>query len=72
MSADKKDLSGILAVFLLAVVGLALTPTIQTSATNAAENMTGAAQTLIQLFPLFWSVLMIAMPVAAVVVWLKG
>lgn len=72
MSAEKKDLSGILAVFLLSVVGLALTPTIQTSATTAAENMTGAAATLIELFPLFWAVLMIAMPVAAVVVWLKS
>lgn len=72
MSTEKKDLSGIIFVFLLSIVGLALTPTIQTSSTTAAVNMTGAAKTIIALFPLFWAILMIAIPVAAVVVWLRA
>ncbi|MHC4371224.1 MAG: hypothetical protein ACYS76_04565 [Planctomycetota bacterium] len=72
----KKNISGLISVFLLAVVGLALTPTIQEMVTGVTgtggNNLTGAGQDIMALFPLFWVILMIAIPVAYVAVWLKG
>lgn len=59
-------------VFLLSIVGLALSPTIASSVTTASGNFTGAAATILDLFPLFWAMLMIAIPVAYVIVWLKS
>lgn len=58
-------------VFLLSIVGLALSPTIQTSVDLAVANFTGAAATILELFPLFWAMLMVAIPIAYVIVWLK-
>lgn len=73
-----KSMSGLISVFLLAVVGLALTPTIVQSVGNitvaagGSGNLTGAALTIMTLFPMFWVILMIAIPVAYVAIWLKG
>ena len=75
---DKKNLGGLITVFLLSIVGLALTPTVQASVTNLLEtattgdgNLTGSAAAIMGLFPMFWVILMIAIPVAYISVWLK-
>jgi hypothetical protein len=73
--SEKKNMAGLIAVFLLSIVGLALTPTIQENVLAVtgvgANNLTGAALAIMQLFPLFWVILMIAIPVAYIAVWLK-
>lgn len=71
-------MGGLISVFLLCIVGLALTPTIIQSVGNvtvvggATGNLTGAGLSIMQLFPLFWVILMIAIPVAYVAIWMKG
>ena len=76
MSVGKKNMAGLIAVFLLSIVGLALTPTIQESVSAVTgvggNNLTGAALTVMALFPLFWVILMIAIPVAYIAIWLKN
>lgn len=67
-----KNLSGLIFTFLLSIVGLALTPVVAESVDTAVANLTGAAATILDLFPLFWVIMMIAIPIAAVVVWLKA
>jgi len=75
--ADKKNLAGLISVFLLSIVGLALTPTVQSQvsslvATGSGKgNLTGSAKAIMELFPMFWVILMIAIPVAYIAVWLK-
>jgi hypothetical protein len=73
---SKKSLSGLISVFLLAIVGLALTPTIQENVANitgvGGNNLTGSARAIMLLFPMFWVILMIAIPVAYIAIWLKG
>jgi len=55
---------------------MALTPIIQEQVTNitgaGAGNLTGSARTIMLMFPLFWVILMIAIPVAGVAVYLKN
>jgi len=58
--------------FLLIVIGLALTPTVQSSVTTAAASLSGAALALINLVPLFWVIIILAVGVAAVYVQMKG
>lgn len=74
--SEKKNMSGLIKVFLLSIVGLALTPTIQKNVTEVTgeggDNLTGSAKAIMELFPMFWVILMIAIPVAYVAVWLKG
>lgn len=73
-----KNMSGLITVFLLAIVGLALTPVIVTSVTTVVTptagqyNLSGAGLTMMNLFPMFWTILMIAIPVAYVAIWLRG
>ena len=82
---DKKSIGGLINLFLLCVVGLALTPIIQSSvagithANNGTSgfpaggtNLTGSARTILVMFPLFWVILMIVIPVAGVAVYLKS
>jgi len=75
--ADKKNLAGLISVFLLSIVGLALTPTVQSQVTSLVAsgagkgNLTGSAKAIMELFPMFWVILMIAIPVAYIAVWLK-
>lgn len=72
MSSDKKGLGGLMFVFLLSVVGLSLTPTVQDMVDDAVANLTAgsAAATLLNLFPLFWVILLIAIPIAAIYTWM--
>lgn len=68
-------IGGLMSLFLLAIVGLALTPVIVESVAGVTgtggDNLTGGAKTIMELFPIFWVILMIAIPVAGIVVWLK-
>jgi len=61
--------------FLLIVIALALTPTVQSSVTavtgTGTGNLTGPALALAGLIPLFWVIIIIAIGVAAVYVQLK-
>jgi len=72
----KKSIGGLISLFLLCVVGLALTPIVQSSVAaitgTGADNLTGSAKTIMEMFPLFWVILMIAIPVAGVAVYLKN
>jgi len=67
-----KGLSGILMTFLLALVGIALTPTIADQASTAANNLTGASQAMMKLVPLFWVLIIIGIAAAAVYAQFKG
>ena len=77
-SPTRKDMSGIIALLLILVVGLALTPTIvdlvatSVGGGSGADNLTGAAAAIIALVPLFWIILMIGVTLAGIVVWLRG
>jgi len=77
MAEQKKNLGGLISVFLLSIVGLALTPTVQAQVTDLVAtgsgkgNLTGSAKAIMNLFPMFWVILMIAIPVAYIAVWLK-
>ncbi|MHC4371223.1 MAG: hypothetical protein ACYSW8_26725 [Planctomycetota bacterium] len=76
----KLNIGKLIAVFLMAVVGLAFTPTIQELVTGATGiqngtwpgNLSGASADVFTLFPLFWTILMIAIPVAYIAIQLKG
>lgn len=74
----KKDMGGIIALLLILVVGLALTPTVVELCTTAVgggqgvDNLTGAAAAIISLVPLFWVILMIGVVMAGLVVWLRN
>jgi len=76
--SEKKDLGGLITVFLISIVGLALTPTVQAQGTllittgSGKGNLTGSAKAIMELFPMFWVILMIAIPVAYIAVWLKA
>jgi len=76
--SEKKGMSGLLAVLVLSIVGLALTPAIQAQVTTILAtgstgdlNMTGSARAIIGLFPMFWVILMISIPVAYIAIWIK-
>jgi len=72
----QKNLAGLITIFLLSVVGLALTPTIQENVLGVTgtggNNLTGSAQSIMLMFPMFWVILMIAIPVAYIAIWLRG
>ena len=68
----KADLSQILMTFLLALVGIALTPTIADQANQASGNLTGAAKAMMALVPLFWVLIIIGIAAAAVYAQFKG
>jgi len=75
--STKKSIGGLISLFLLCVVGMALTPIIQeqvTSVCNVSADypLSGSARTIMLMFPLFWVILMIAIPVAGVAVYLKN
>ena len=71
----KMSIGGLITLFLIAIVGLALTPVVVSSVVGVTgtggDNLTGASKTIMELFPLFWVILMIAIPVAGIAVWLK-
>ena len=76
MSAQNKDLSGIMMTFLFMIVGIALTPTVQEQVTLVTgvggNNLTGAALAIMALVPLFWVILIIGISLAAIVIWLRN
>lgn len=53
--------------FLIALLGLVLTPTIQDTVTNELENLTGAAAAVADNIPLIWIFLCIGIIAAQVV-----
>jgi hypothetical protein len=73
-------MGGIIAIFLMIVIGLALTPTVQqqvilaTGVANATwpGNLSGAARAIFLLTPLFWIILVVGIGLAGVVIWLRG
>ena len=71
-------MSGIIALLLILVVGLALTPTIvglvgtAVAGGSGVDNVTGAAAAIIALVPLFWVILMIGVVLAGLIVWLRS
>ena len=76
--SQQKDMNGLLKILILAVVGLALTPSVQAQVTTILANsvtgdlnMTGPQRAIIALFPMFWVILMIAIPVSYIAVWLR-
>ena len=72
----KFNMGQLFMTFLLEIIGLALTPTIQSSVTGVTgaggNNLTGAALALANLVPLFWVIIILAVGVAAVYVQFKG
>jgi hypothetical protein len=73
----------VIGVFVVSMLGLSVTPTIASLVTQGATNLsfTGAGQpnitytsaiNILELFPLFWVVLMIAIPIVAVGLYFKG
>jgi len=76
--SEKKNISGLIKILVLAIVGLALTPSIQALVTTTIAhtvtgdiNMSTTSRSIIGLFPLFWVILMIAIPVTYIAIWLK-
>lgn len=74
--AKKFNMGQLFLTFLLIIIGLALTPTIQSQVTTVTgtggNNLTGAALALANLIPLFWIIVILAVGVAAVYVQFKG
>lgn len=64
----------IIAAFVVMVIGLALTPTIATLTTASAAGLVNftSAESIMNLIPLFWSILMLAIPVAAIGLYFSG
>lgn len=61
------SIGDLIAVFLPSVVGLALTPTVTATVTNTTVNMSaGATKTMLNLFPMFWVIYLIGIPVGAI------
>lgn len=57
----------IVKVFLPSIVGLSLTSTVNSSVTTAVTNMSaGATKTMLELFPMFWIIYLIGIPVTAI------
>lgn len=65
-------LGDIIKVLLPSVVGVALTTTVNSSVTSAlaAIDNTTAAYTMMGLFPLFWVIYLIGIPVTAIALWM--
>lgn len=79
--SQKKSMSGLLSILVLSVVGLALTPSIQGQVTTFLASgsvgdlnltISGSTRAIVSLFPMFWVILMIAIPVSYIAFWLKG
>ena len=64
----------VIAAFVVMVIGLALTPTIASLTTASAASLANftSAQDIMELIPLFWSILMLAIPVAAIGLYFAG
>jgi len=78
--SETRSMSGLLKVLVLCIVGLAITPSInaQTVRITASGSLgdlnltlAGSTRAIISLFPMFWVILMIAIPVAYISMWMK-
>jgi len=70
---SKSGIGSIVAVFLGCIVGLALTPTVvDLVAIQTAVMGAGAAKTLLGLFPMFWTIFLMAIPLGSVALYIKG
>jgi len=58
----------LIGLFLVSIIALVLTPTVATTVTDAAENMTGVSETVLELFPVFWVFMIIGIPVGGLYV----
>lgn len=74
MGKSSHDMGNLFMTFLLIIIGLALTPTIASSVTAAVSGLGSdtAAIALVNLVPLFWVIIILAIGVAAVYVQMKG
>ena len=64
------SIGDIIGVFLPSVVGLALSPTVIGTVTNTTVNMSaGATKSMLELFPVFWVIYLIGIPVSAIAVY---
>lgn len=73
MSAQVRSKMGSLIThFLLCIVGLALTPTVQSQVNSAVQNLTGAAQAICKLIPMFWVFGIVGVTVGLVYMTLTG
>ena len=84
MSFSRRDMGGLIMIFLMIIIGLALTSTVQEqtllatsgeyNATDGtgAGNLTGAARAIYLLVPLFWIILVVAVGLAGIIVWLNA
>ena len=79
--SQKKSMSGLLSILVLSIVGLALTPAINGQVTMFLASgslgdlnltISGSTRAIVGLFPLFWVILMVAIPVSYIAFWLKG
>lgn len=74
--SEKRNIGGLIAAFLMIIVGISLTPTVGEAVDHitgtGGDNLTGAALTIASLIPMFWIIMMIAVPVAYIGLWLKG
>jgi hypothetical protein len=73
-SGRKVTAGVVIAAFVVAIIGLALTPTVATLTTSSAALLANfsSAQDIIELIPLFWAILVLAIPVAAIGLYFKG
>jgi len=78
--SEKRNMGGLLKVLILSIVGLALSPAIQAQVTRITASgktgdlnlsLAGSTRAIIGLFPMFWVILMIAIPVYFLSIWLK-
>ena len=72
LRAAKVTMGELFMTFLLALLGLALTPTIQDTVDNELENLTGASAAVAENIPLIWIFLIIGIIAAQVVRAYKG
>lgn len=73
--ADKKVTSTVLiGAFVVCIIGLALTPTVASLTQDSSTQMVNfsSAQNIIDLIPLFWSILVLAIPVVAIGLYFAG
>lgn len=64
----------IIASFVVAVICLALTPTVATMVDGAVAGLANytSASAIMALFPTFWAILSLAIPVTAIGLYFKG
>lgn len=72
MSSKKMSIGSIFSTFLLMLLGIVLTPTVDDTVTTQLVNLTGAAAAVADLIPLIWIFLVIGIGAAAIYVQFKG